>query len=77
MPYGRCIMVTTASLYACRVGALRVGDQLLGINGKSIQGSTVSYAIQLLKSADSLVKLKIYRENTGTLQYGERAYIFL
>uniref|UniRef100_A0A0N5AVQ6 PDZ domain-containing protein n=1 Tax=Syphacia muris TaxID=451379 RepID=A0A0N5AVQ6_9BILA len=44
-----------------RTGAFRVGDQILAINGESIEGKKVSDAIRLLQQNADLVTIKICR----------------
>jgi C-terminal processing protease CtpA/Prc len=45
----------------CRTGALRVGDEILAINGHDLAGKTLADAIELLQSKQSVVSLKIAR----------------
>ena len=42
---------------AARVGGLRRGDQLLSVNGVSVEGESHTTAVQLLKDATGVVKL--------------------
>ena len=45
-----------------RIGALRVGDKLMSINGKSLRGQPVTYAIQLLQRCGDTVLLTVCRD---------------
>ena len=42
-----------------RTGALHVGDRLLAINGRSLQGKLLSESIEILQNSGDVVTLKI------------------
>ena len=52
-----------------RIGALRVGDKLMSINGKSLRGQPVTYAIQLLQRCGDTVLLTVCRDKGIVLHY--------
>ena len=43
---------------AARVGGLRRGDQLLSVNGVSVEGESHTAAVQLLKDASGVCSVK-------------------
>lgn len=47
-----------------RTGALHVGDRLLAINGRSLQGKLLSQAIEILKDSGDVVTLRIGKSNS-------------
>ena len=52
-----------------RIGALRVGDKLTSINGKSLRGQPATYAIQLLQRCGDAVLLTVCRDKGIVLHY--------
>ena len=52
-----------------RIGALRVGDKLMSINGKSLRGQPVTYAIQLLQRCGDAVLLTVCRDKGIVLHF--------
>lgn len=48
--------------YACRTGAIHVGDRILAINSVSLKGKPLSEAIHLLQMAGETVTLKIKKQ---------------
>ena len=52
-----------------RIGALRVGDKLMSINGKSLRGQPVTYAIQLLQRCGDTVLLTVCRDKGMVLHF--------
>lgn len=48
-----------------RTGALHVGDRLLAINGRSLQGKLLSEAIEILQNSGDVVTLKIGKAITS------------
>ena len=60
-----------------RIGALRVGDKLMSINGKSLRGQPVTYAIQLLQRCGDTVLLTVCRDKGIVLLFFARAQSFV
>ena len=57
---------------AARVGGLRRGDQLLSVNGVSVEGESHTAAVQLLKDASGVCSVKLKLLN-GVILYRARS----
>lgn len=55
-----------------RTGALHVGDRLLAINGRSLQGKLLSEAIEILQDSGDVVTLKIGKSNSKEVFFAFR-----
>ena len=65
IPFLKCVLYNlwtlqyTYILYLSRHGGLKRGDQLLSVNGVSVEGEPHEKAVELLKAAISSVKLVV------------------
>jgi C-terminal processing protease CtpA/Prc len=50
-----------------RTGALHIGDRLLAINGRTLQGKLLSEAIEILQTSGDIVTLKIGKSDTTSM----------
>jgi len=49
-----------------RTGALHIGDRLLAINGRTLQGKLLSEAIEILQTSGDIVTLKIGKSDNAS-----------